>query len=395
MLHALSVVLLALGTIGFVLLLIQLVSATRHVRTRAPEPLTLPKISLLKPLCGVDDDLAGNLECFASLDYPDYEVLLGVRDAQDAAYPVARALARRFPARVRVVLQRGSAGMNPKVNQLCTLARAARHDLLVVSDSNVRVQPGYLREIAAWFDDPNVGAVTHPIAGIGEQRLGAALDNMYMTGSIGTGMIAAKRVGKRPLVVGKSMAMRRADLDALGGFQAAADVLAEDYYFGSRVQSVLGKTVAVAHVPVHNVTQQRTVRQFFARYQRWSVMHRQAIGVPLYTGELLLNPLALFGTAAALSPGSMIFAALGSACALKMAIDARATRVLCDRRPAAHHIAAVPLKDALIALAWLHGLCVRTIDWRGNRLRVGPGTLISLPANDLAHAAETPARHAA
>jgi ceramide glucosyltransferase len=376
MLHSLSTLLLALGTLGFVLLLVQLGSTVRHLRVRPPAPRELPPISILKPLCGVDDDLAANLEAFVALDYPDYEVLLGVRDARDTAYPVARALAKRFPGRVRVIIQRGSPGQNPKVNQLCTLARAARHDLYVVSDSNVRVSPGYLREIAAWFDDPRVGAVTHPIAGIGERRLGAAMDNLYMTGSIATGMIAAKRVGGRPLVVGKSMAMRRADVDALGGFAAAADVLAEDYYFGSRVQRLLGKTVAVAHRPVFNVTQERSVRDFVARYQRWSVMHRQAIGVPLYAGELLLNPLALVAAAALVGTGGPALTLLAPACVLKMAIDAGATRLLCLRAPAARHVAAVPLKDALIAYAWLHGLCARTIDWRGNRLRVGPGTVI-------------------
>jgi ceramide glucosyltransferase len=385
MLHALSVLLLALGTLGFVILLIQLGSATRHMRARPPAPRTLPPISVLKPLCGVDDDLANNLEGFVTLDYPDYEVLLGVRDTRDAAYPVARALAKRFPGRVRVVVQRGTPGMNPKVNQLCTLARAAHHDLLVVSDSNVRVSSDYLREIAAWFDDPEVGAVTHPIAGVGEQRLGAAMDNMYMTGSIATGMIAAKRVGGKPLVVGKSMAMRRGDIDALGGFGAAADVLAEDYYFGSRVQRILGKTVAVAHRPIFNVTQHRSVREFVARYQRWSVMHRQAIGVTLYTGELLLNPLALVAAALLVAPSGPALVLFGPACALKMAIDAGATRLLCAKRPQARHVVAVPFKDALIAYAWLHGLCERTFDWRGNRLRVGPGTVI-VPSNDSAPA---------
>jgi ceramide glucosyltransferase len=379
MLHALSVLLLALAGLGFVLLVVQLGSAFRHLRERPPVPRTTPPVSILKPLCGVDDDLAVNLEAFAALDYPDYEVLLGVRDRHDAAYPLARALARRFPGRMRVVLQRGTPGLNPKVNQLCTLARAARHDLLVVSDSNVRVAPDYLRETAAWFDDPRVGAVTHPIAGVGEEALGAAMDNMYMSAAIATGMIAAKRVGGRPLVVGKSMAMRRADVDALGGFDAAADVLAEDYYFGSRVQRVLGKTVAVAHRPVHNVTRHRSVRDFVARYQRWSVMHRQAIGVPLYAGELLLNPLALVTAAVLVAPTGPALTLLGPACAMKMARDAGATRLLTARRPRGKHVVAVPLKDLLVAYAWLHGLCARSIDWRGTRLRIGPGTVI-LPA---------------
>jgi ceramide glucosyltransferase len=105
-------------------------------------------------------------------------------------------------------------------------------------------------------------------------------------------------------------------------------------------------------------------------------MHRQAIGVPLYAGELLLNPLALVAAAALVGTGGPALTLLAPACALKMAIDAGATRLLCARAPALEYVAAVPFKDALIAYAWLHGLCARTIDWRGNRLRVGPGTVI-------------------
>jgi ceramide glucosyltransferase len=380
MLHALSVGCLVLAGLGFLLLVIQLCSMSRHVVESPPAPARCEPISVLKPLCGVDDDLAKNLEAFARLDYPAYEVLLGVRDVRDAAYPIALACARRHVGRVRVVLQEGAVGLNPKVNQLVTLARHARHDWLVVSDSNVRVGPGYLRDIAGYLADPTVGAVTHPIAGVGEARLGAAFDNLHMSGSIGPGMIAAERVGGKPLVVGKSMALRRADLDALGGFAAAADVLAEDYWFGARVQRVLGKRIAVAHRPVENVTQERSLREFLARYRRWSVMHRQQVGVTIYAGELLLNPLALVAAAVVLAPTGPALAALAPAAALKCAIDARAVRVLRGQALAPRHVAAIPLKDALIAWAWAHGLVARTIDWRGHKLRVGPGTVLSRPA---------------
>src|SRR5262249_30940560 len=160
----------------------------------------------------------------ATLDYPCYEVVLGVRTASDAAYPLACAAAARWPGRVRVVVQRGEPGMNPKVNQLVTLAAAARHDLLVGSDSNGGVGPGYLEEIAAHVQKDGVGLVTHAVAGIGEARLGSLLDNLHLAASIGSGMIGAKRVARQDIVVGKSMALRRTDLAALGGFEVMADV---------------------------------------------------------------------------------------------------------------------------------------------------------------------------
>src|SRR5579863_4079530 len=130
-----SIVLFGGALIGLTLYFIQLVSTARHLREAVPTAREVPAISILKPLCGIDDELAENIERFAILPYPKYELLLGVRSTNDRAYPVAQAAARRWPRRVRVIIQRGEPGSNPKVNQLCTLAAAARHDILVVSDS--------------------------------------------------------------------------------------------------------------------------------------------------------------------------------------------------------------------------------------------------------------------
>src|SRR5262245_40483825 len=167
MTHDIACGLLVLAGIGVSLIALQVWALRRHLRVQPARPERREPISILKPLCGLDDDLMSNLESFATLDYADYEVLLGVADARDAAYPIACRAARRWPDRIRVVLQRGEPGYNPKVNQLITLADRARHDVLVVSDSNIRVGSEYLNEIAAAFGDPGVGLVTHPIAGCG------------------------------------------------------------------------------------------------------------------------------------------------------------------------------------------------------------------------------------
>jgi ceramide glucosyltransferase len=278
---------------------------------------------------------------------------------------------------VRVVLQRDSVGLNPKVNQLVNLARAARYDLVVVSDSNTRVGDGYLDEIAARFEDARVGLVTHPVAGVGEERLGALLDNLHLSASIGAGMIGAKRVVGQDVVVGKSMALRRRDLDALGGFAALGDVLAEDYILGRMVARQLGKRVVVARAAVYNVSQRRRVRDFFARYRRWSVIHRQAIGARVYACEILLNPTAIAALAAALQPSRVGAFAMVVAC--KLAYEAAAVSLLRGGRPPWRLFYATPLKDALLAAAWATGLVQREIDWRGNKLRVLAGTRLARP----------------
>jgi ceramide glucosyltransferase len=374
-----SIILFAAASVGLTMYLIQLVSTARHLREPATPPRDTPPISILKPLCGIDDELAENLERFAILPYPRYELVLGVRSVNDRAYPVAMAAARRWPKRVRVIIQQGEPGANPKVNQLCTLAAAARHDILVVSDSNVRVDGGYLWEIAAALGDPDVGLVTHPVVGAGEARLGSLLDNLHLASSVGAGMVGAHRVAKKPIVVGKSMALRRDDLDALGGFESVADVLAEDYVMGKRVGAELGKRVAMAHRPVANISIDRNVRDFFARYRRWSVIHRQAIGGWVYAGQLLLNPVAVALLAFAAAPGRGSAEALGTVVVLKAGYDVAALRLLRGRAPLIA-FAASPLKDAILAAAWIHGLIARTVLWRGNRLRVLPGTRLAPPS---------------
>jgi ceramide glucosyltransferase len=378
--ESLALVLLVVAAMGLAVIAAQHLALRRHVRQAPPVARRTPPISILKPLCGIDDGLAENLAAFAELEYPRYEVVLGVRSSGDAAWEVARAAARRWPGRFRVAVQQGEPGLNPKVNQLVTLAGAARHDVLVVSDSNVRVERGYLAEIAALLEDDGVGLVTHPIAGIGEETIGSLMDHLHLAGSITPGVVGAKRLANRDIVVGKSMALRRADLDALGGFQAVKDVLAEDYVLGCMVGEVLGKRVAVAHRPIRNVSARRTVREFAARYRRWAVLQRQMVGRPVYAAQAVLNPVLLATAAVAVAPAARTLAAAFVVGALKAALDGAAARALRPGGFSAAQLALVPVKDLVFGAAWLHGLVRRDVLWRGNRLLVSAGTRIELPA---------------
>ncbi len=374
-----SVLLFAAAGLGLALLALQGLALRIHLARRDGEPRQAPPISILKPLCGIDDELEANLASFAALAYAEYEIVLGVRSPRDAAFPVAREAVRRWPGRFRVVLQRGEPGRNPKVNQLITLARAARHDVLVVSDSNVRVDPGYLAGIAAALDDPSVGLVTHPIVGVGEARVGSVMDHLHLAGSIAPGVVGAKRIACRDFVVGKSMALRRRDLEAMGGFEAVKDVLAEDWAMGVRVGRVLGKRVAVAHRPVQNVSAGRTLREFADRYRRWGVIQRQAVGRLAYGAMALQNPVLLAAVAAAVHPSASSAAWLLGTCAAKTALDGAAARALRPGGFRLRQLLLVPAKDLVFATAWAYGLFRRDVAWRGTRLLVGSGTRIEAP----------------
>ncbi len=390
-----STVLLIAACIGLLVLTVQFALVLRH-RGEAPSPARAgsarPGISILKPLCGVDDDLEANLAQFAALDYAGaYEVVLGVKDARDLAFAVARAAVARWPHVMRLEVQEGAPGRNPKVNQLITLADRARHGLLVISDSNTRVAPGYLEEIARAFEDPDVGCVTHPVSGVGERTFGALLDNLHLSASAAAGMIAAKRAANQDIVVGKSMALRREDVDALGGFFSVKDVLAEDFVIGQWVTRKLGRRVVVARTPVFNVSLRKSVLSFFQRYLRWSVIHRTAVSPGTYFAQALLNPtpLALLGALLAPSEES---AALCLVVALgKVAVDLSTVRALRPQPLTWDAVPAVFAKDALLFAAWTYALFSRTVNWRGTRLRVSRGSrLVPLRATELESATALP-----
>jgi ceramide glucosyltransferase len=375
-----SAALLGAAGAGLLLSLFDLLVLRRHVRGAAPTPAVRPPISILKPLCGLDDRLTKNLATFADLPYPSYEVLLGVRAVDDPAYPTAQAAARRWPLRFRVVVQSGEPGLNPKVNQLVSLARAARNDLLVISDSNTRVPPGYLDEIAAYMADERVGLVTHPLVGQGDDqygaRLGSALDNMHLGGSITPALTTAKLVFRKNFVVGKSMAMRWSDIRALGGFGVVKDVLAEDFVLGRMIPERLGKRVVLGRSVVRCVSLGRSVGSFFKRYARWSVMQHQCAGLLSYWGLLLLNPQLLATLALLAAPGRGTAAAWLACAAARMGLDAAAGRVLRGRAFALWALPWAPVKDLLAASAWLYGLTNRSIEWRSTKLRVLRGSVL-------------------
>jgi ceramide glucosyltransferase len=246
------------------------------------------------------------------------------------------------------------------------------------SDSNTRPPAGYLSELAALFDEPEVGCVSSAITGGGHRSFGALLDNLHLASSVGAGQLAAKQLADRDLVVGKSMALRKEVLAALGGFAAYANVLAEDYVIGTDVTGKLGLRVAIARRPVVNVAVHRSVGSFFRRYLRWGVIHRTAVRLPTSLCQGLLNPWPLTLLAFLAAP-SRVSAGLCLGClGLKALIDlSAAARLGCPLSLAA--LPAVPVKDLLLFVAWANGLVSRTVDWRGSRLRVGDGSRLLPP----------------
>ncbi len=369
-LTAVSLALTALASGAVVAALVR-----RADRGRGPTP----PISVLKPLKGVEPALFENLTALARQDYPAFELVLGTADPHDPALEIAQRLAEEFPhVAIRVVSGALDLGFNPKVSNLCHLAGAARHDLLLVSDADVRPDPGYLRALAAELADPRVGMVTSVLAGVGESSPGAALENLHLGTFVASAVCAADLVAGRPCVIGKSMLIRRPILERLGGFRAVRDVLAEDYVLG-RAFHRAGYRVALSPHRLPVVNGVRPVRAFLSRHLRWGQM-RARIAPAAYLGEALLNPI-FWGLLAAASLGRDGLGASALACALgvtaaKMLADAVVLERLRGRAGLARLLAWVPIKDLLVAVLWPTAALRRTVAWRGTSLRIGRGSAL-------------------
>ena len=179
------------------------------------------------------------------------------------------------------------AGLNPKVNNLIPAYSAAKYDYILISDSNVMVESNYLREIMGPMGEPEVGLVSNLIRGMGGRSLGSVFENLHMNSFVMGSVCFLDSFLKMPCVVGKSMLMRRADLEAIGGFHAVKDVLAEDYLIGKKMAEN-GKRVVLSSHMVNNVNHYWGIRRFINRHTRWGKL-RWKIGGPKYLSELIGN----------------------------------------------------------------------------------------------------------
>jgi ceramide glucosyltransferase len=392
-------VLLAIAAAGAVLTTVQTGLVVRFLRRKARpfaagrrEPAmsasrpaasttTSPRVSILKPLSGLDDGLEENLASFAVLTGLSYEVILSVEREEDPAVAVARRVMARFPAApLHLVVGGGTAAIlsNPKVERLVAAARVARGGILFVSDSNVRIEPEEVARTLASFDDPSVGCVSNVFTGLAARSFGAIMESLHLLTFVLPGAVLAE-AGGVPCVVGKSMALTRAAHDAIGGFAAFTDVLAEDQAIGCAVKAA-GYRIALSNVVVRNVSVDRPLARALDRQARWGKI-RYSFSKLTYTGEFLLNPLPISLLAcggAALGPSGLPplpFAAAGVILLLRLVqgfVLARATR----SDLTAGQLLLLPLKDVLQLATQLVPYVSREVDWQGHRVRLGPGTLL-------------------
>jgi ceramide glucosyltransferase len=357
----------AAATIGCVFALIAGVLALRFVaRERSEHQSPEPAVTILKPLCGQEPDLLARLLGFANQCYAGpIQLVFGSQHRTDPAMDAVKRLEELRPdIAVDVAVEPRSFGTNRKVSNLINMTPLAGNDVIVLSDSDIEVGPTYLADVIAELQKPGVGAVTclyHGIAGEGLwSRLSAMSINTYFLSNV----VAALGLRVAQPCFGATIAIRRETLEQIGGFEAFADCLADDYEIGAAVRKA-GYEVVIPPFSVGHVCFERSAAELVRHQIRQSRTIRTIDPVG-YAGATVSHPFALALIGAVLgSPLGLLVAALAVVCRTVQTIAIERAFAL-ERQP----YWLIPFRDLIAFTTFVSGFFGTTVSWRGSRYRV-------------------------
>ncbi len=331
---------------------------------------SLPTVTILKPLKGLEVDLFENLSTFCRQDYPTFQIVFGVADGDDPAIEVVRQLQAQYPSvRINLVVDGRIYGTNYKISNLHNMYRVAQHDVIVLADSDIRVGSDYLRRLVSQLDDPEVGVVTTLYRAVRTGGLPTLVESLFINTDFAPMVLVARVVEKPTYAFGASMALRRSTLDAIGGFLPLANYLADDYYLGHRIAE-RGYRLALSDMVVETVLAVGGWRRLFEHQLRWARTYRNCRPGGYFWS--ILTHGTLWATLNLLynhfSPTASLLAAL-----------VYGVRITVARTVATHYLHAplrwreavlVPLKDLFVSAVWVVCFMGDTVHWSGHTFRV-------------------------
>jgi ceramide glucosyltransferase len=338
-----------------------------------------PPVSILKPLKGIDPEIYESFRSHCVQDYSEYEIIFGVSDADDPAIASVEKLQREFPKlAIRLVHCSNTLGSNVKVSNLEQMLPTARYEHLIVNDSDIRVEPDYLRRVVAPLTNEHIGMVTCLYRGVPADTMGSRLEALGISTDFCSSVLVARRLeGELRFGLGSTLALRRADLERIGGFKAIVDFLADDYELGRRIaglglQVVLSDVVVETHLPAYDVS------GFIGHQMRWNRGVRDARTAG-YAGLVFTFGLTWALLNVILARGALwSWAVLAVVAALRGAVAIVVGRTILHDESVIRNVFLLPLRDLIAAALWVASFFGHTVMWRGDRFELKNGRLIRI-----------------
>jgi ceramide glucosyltransferase len=338
-------------------------------------------VSILKPLHGAESGLYGNLRSFADQDYRAVQIVFGVRSPGDGALPIARALIRNRPDRdIALVVNPHVRGSNLKIANLENMLPAARHDWIVLADSDIRVARHYLSAVVAPLGRPETGLVTCLYKGVADDGWWSRLAAMQINFSFLPGAVIGQAIRVGGGCFGATIALRRDVLDRIGGFPLLRDELADDHRMGAAVRD-LGLAIVLSPYIVENRVAETSLAGLWRHELRWARTAR-LMAPAGFAGSVITHTVVMTVLAAALfGSGPAAWGAVGLALLLRFCSAAAMARWLDLPR---RGLWLLPLRDALSFAVFLGSFCARRIHWGEQLFRVAPNGRMRIEENKAA-----------
>ena len=381
-----ATLLLGIAAIPFLYYLIAIYSSWRyfHQPVKPPDPGFTPPVSNLKPIRGLDPEAYENLASFCRQDYPDYEIVFCVDPDDEAVLGVIDRLKADFPERqIRVLYGSGRVATNDKVAKLARLVNEANHEVVVISDSDVRVTPDYLRQVTAPLRDSRVGAVTCFYAPTEIKTFTDHLQTVGMTSDFYAGVLVAWQLDGIKFALGTTIATTRTHLAGFGGYASIENQPADDLLVG-RLIAEQGYEVVLLPYVIETVPDYASMRALFHKRLRWLVVmrHMRPSG---HLGLLLTQGLPWSIAAALVHPAAAVaLGYLGAYFGLRVAMTWMIGIHGMKQPRFWAQMPLIPLWDALAFVIWLASFLRRSIRWRGADYYIREGKLVPVlnPAKD-------------
>ncbi len=366
---------LALGALAFQALC--LLGAWDFRQQRRPEPGAQPPVSLLKPLKGADPEMYESFRSHCQQEYGEYEILFGVNDGGDPAVAYVERLKQEFPnLPIRLIVCSEVLGANRKVSNVARLLQEAKHEHVLINDSDIRVPADYLARVMAWFREPQVGMVTCMYRAIAGKTLWSKVEALGIAMDFMPPVLAARFLeGRVYFGLGSTLAVSKSAVAAMGGLEKIVDHLADDYELGTRIADA-GKKVVLSEVVVETFVHDYSWREFWDHQLRWARTVRSSRPGG-YTGMVITFGLLWSLLAIAWSAGAAWSWALlaGNVLARLVVTKAVGDGIVGDTS-VWRWMWLMPLRDLLAPVIWAAGLFGDRIVWRGETFRLEQGRLV-------------------